>query len=408
MALVVQKYGGTSVGTVERIKAVARRIARARAAGDQVVVVVSAMGHTTDELLKLASAVCSKPSLREIDQLLATGEEQSMALVAMALHELDVPAISLSGPQAGIKTAGPYGKARISAVRPTRMLKSLEEGNVVIVAGFQGLNRLDDVTTLGRGGSDTTAVALAAALRADRCEIYTDVDGVYTADPRLVPEARKLERISYDEMAELAWRGAKVMHPRAIELGKLYGVEILVASSFNDNSGTLITEVTPVENVRTISGIAYDVDVARVTVADVPAGTDALANLFGPLAEAEISVDVIVVEGAGNGKRADISFTVAEKELRSAEAIVRQVAGKLGASGVSLAGGYAKVSIVGTGMLNRPGYAARMFKALAQARIDVQMVTTSEIQVTCVIPRDKVDEAVRRLHRAFGLDQPAG
>ena len=406
MALVVQKYGGTSVGTVERIKAVAQRIARVHAAGDRVVAVVSAMGHTTDELLKLASAVSGRPSLREIDQLLATGEEQSMALVAMALHDLDVPAISLSGPQAGIRTTGPYGKSRISGIHPSRALRALEDGKVVIVAGFQGLNRLDDVTTLGRGGSDTTAVALAAALKADRCEIYTDVDGVYTADPRLVPEARQLERISYAEMAELAWRGAKVMHPRAIELGKLYGVDILVASSFNDNPGTLITEVAPVENVNTISGIAYDLDVAKVTVARAPAGTETLAGLFGPLGEAEISVDVIVVESAGNGGgRTDVSFTVAEKELHSVEPIVRRAAKRLGAGGVTLAGGFAKVSIVGTGMLNRPGYAARMFKALAAAGIEVQMVTTSEIQVTCVIPRENVDEAVRRLHRAFGLEQ---
>jgi aspartate kinase len=254
-------------------------------------------------------------------------------------------------------------------------------------------------------------VALAAALRADRCEIYTDVDGVYTADPRIVPEARKLERISYPEMAELAWRGAKVMHPRAIELGQLYGVDILVASSFSDSPGTLITraaEVAPMENVRTISGIAQDLDVAKVTVADVPAGTETLAALFGPLAEAEISVDVIVVESTGDDRgRSDVSFTVAEKDLGSVEPIVRKAAAGLGAGGVTLSGGLAKVSIVGTGMLNRPGYAARMFRTLAGAKLEVQMVTTSEIQVTCVLARESVEEAVRRLHRAFGLGQPA-
>jgi aspartate kinase len=418
MALVVQKYGGSSVGSVERIKAVAERIRRAREGGDEVVAVVSAMADTTDDLLDLAGQLSARPPLRELDQLLATGEAQSMALVALALHEVGVPAISLSGPQAGIRTTGPYGKARISGIKPTRLRRQLAAGNVVIVAGFQGLNRADDVTTLGRGGSDTTAVALAAALEADRCEIYTDVAGVYTADPRLVPEARKLDRIGYAEMAELAWRGAKVMHPRAIELGQLHGVEILVASSFADEPGTLITDrarderaggsnggSSGMENVNTIGGIAYDVGVARVTVADVPSGTATLAAIFGPLAEAEVSVDVIVVEStAGKSGRSDVSFTVAEKELATVEPVVRRAAGALGASDVSLAGGFAKVSAVGTGMLNRPGYAARMFKALAQGKIDVQMVTTSEIQVTCVIAKDRVEEAVRRLHRAFGLE----
>ena len=427
MSLVVHKYGGTSVGTVERIKAVAQRIARARSAGDQVVAVVSAMGHTTDELLKLAGAISTSPSRREIDQLLATGEEQSMALLALALHEIGVAAVSLTGSQAGIRTSGPYGKSWISGIRPIRLRRHLDAGKVVIVAGFQGQNRLDDITTLGRGGSDTTAVALAAALAAERCVIYTDVDGVYTADPRIVPEAVKLDRISHDEMAELAWRGAKVMHPRAIEVGKLYAVDIIVASSFNDHPGTLITsadpvpspastgnqagrsdEVSPVENVKTISGIAYDLDVAKVTVAGVPATTSSLADIFGPLAEAEVSVDVIVVENAGGAPntRTDVSFTVSEKELPAVEPIVRRAAEKLGASGVVLAGGYAKLSVVGTGMLNRPGYAARVFQALAAAKIAVEMVTTSEIQVTCVIARDKVNEAVRRVHRAFGLGKP--
>ena len=422
MALIVQKYGGTSVGSVERIKAVAERIKRTQAGGHRVVVVVSAMADTTDDLLDLAGQLSSRPPLRELDQLLATGEAQSMALVALALHELGVPAISLSGPQAGIRTTGPYGKARISGVRTGRLERQLAEGRAVIVAGFQGLNRADDVTTLGRGGSDTTAVALAAALKADRCEIYTDVEGVYTADPRLVPEARKLDRIGYAEMAELAWRGAKVMHPRAIELGQLYGVDILVASSFGDRPGTLITdrplggeiaangrggigrEGTQMENVNVIGGIAYDVGVARVTVSDVPSGTATLAAIFGPLAEAEVSVDVIVVENTGKSGRSDVSFTVAERELGAVEPVVRRAAEALGAAEVSMAGGFAKVSAVGTGMLNRPGYAARMFKALAQGKIDVQMVTTSEIQVTCVIAKDRVEDAVRRLHRAFGLE----
>jgi len=408
MALVVQKYGGSSVATVERIKAVAERVQRYWKAGDRTVVVVSAMGDTTDHLLDLAAKITSRPSLRELDQLLATGEEQSVALLAMALHELQVPAVSLSGAQAGIRTIGQYGKARISRIIPTRMLSLLESGKVVIVAGFQGINRLADVTTLGRGGSDTTAVALAAALKADRCEIYTDVDGVYTADPRIVPEARKLDRISYADMAELAWRGAKVMHPRAIELGQLYGVEIVVRSSFNETPGTLITRGGAMENVQVISGLAHDTDVARVTLVDAPAQTKTLAGVFGPLAEAGISVDVIVFENVRANGRGDISFTVSQKESDQVESLLRPLLEKLGASDIVTQRDLAKVSIVGTGMLNRPGYAARMFKTLSDARIEVQMVSTSEIQVTCVIARSEAEEALRRLHRAFNLDRPDG
>lgn len=414
MALVVQKFGGSSVATVERIKAVAARVHGSWKMGARMVVVVSAMGDTTDHLLDLAGQITSRPSLRELDQLLATGEEQSVALLAMALEELDVPAVSLSGAQAGIRTIGQYGKARISRIVPRRLLSLLDTGKVVIVAGFQGVNRLADVTTLGRGGSDTTAVALAAALRADRCEIYTDVDGVYTADPRIVPEARKLDRISYADMAELAWRGAKVMHPRAIELGQLYGVEIVVRSSFNDNPGTVITGSSPVtsggamENVQVISGIAHDTDVTRVTLVDAPAKTRTLYEVFGPLAEAGLSVDVIVFENVTADGRGDVSFTVSQKEIDRVESILRPLVARLGGKDVVVHRDLAKVSIVGTGMLNRPGYAARMFKTLSDARIEVQMVSTSEIQVTCVIARDQAQEAVRRLHRAFNLDRPNG
>jgi aspartate kinase len=404
MPLIVHKYGGTSVGTVERIKAVAERIARNRRAGDSIVAVVSAMGDTTDDLLKLASAITAHPEQRELDQLLATGEEQAMALVAMALHAIDVPAVSLTGPQAGIRTIGPYGKAKIADIAPTRIRESLDAGQVVIVAGFQGLNEDDDVTTLGRGGSDTTAVALAAALKADRCIIYTDVDGIFTADPRVVPNARKLDLISYDDMLELSWRGAK-MQPRSVEIAKMYGVLVEVASSFADKPGTLITEVQAVENRQTISGIAYERGVAKITVAGVPAGTDSIAAVFGPLADAEVSVDVIVVEsGSAGAARSDISFTVSEKDLPAAESIVVEAARALGGT-VRSANGHGKVSVVGTGMFNRPGYAARMFRTLAALGVAVDMVTTSEIQVTCVIPRDDIDRSVRGLHDAFGLDR---
>jgi aspartate kinase len=404
MPLTVQKYGGTSVGTVERIRSVAERIARGHRAGDRVVAVVSAMGDTTDDLLKLAAAITSHPHQRELDQLLATGEEQAMALVAMALHAIGVPAVSLTGPQAGIRTTGPYGKAKIADIAPTRIEESLEAGQVVIVAGFQGLNDEHDVTTLGRGGSDTTAVALAAALKADRCVIYTDVDGIFTADPRVVPNARKLDLVSYDDMLELAWRGAK-MQPRSIEIAKMYGVPVEVASSFADKPGTLITEVQAVENIQTISGIAYERGVAKITVAGLSAGTESIAAVFGPLADAEISVDVIVVEsGSTGGNNADISFTVSERDLAAAERIVGATVKSLGGTTRS-ANGHGKVSVVGTGMLNRPGYAARMFRTLAALGVTVDMVTTSEIQVTCVIPRDDVDRSVRGLHDAFGLDR---
>jgi len=401
MPLMVHKYGGTSVGSVDRIKAVAERIARVHRAGDRIVAVVSAMGDTTDDLLKLASAINPHPEQRELDQLLATGEEQAMALVAMALHAIGVPAVSLTGPQAGIRTTGPYGRAKIADIAPARIHESLDAGQVVIVAGFQGLNEEDDVTTLGRGGSDTTAVALAAALKADRCVIYTDVDGIFTADPRVVPNARKLDLISYDDMLELAWRGAK-MQPRSIEIAKMYGVPVEVASSFADKPGTLIAEVEDLENRQAISGIAYDRGVAKITVANVPAGTDSIATVFGALADADISVDVIVVEGAFGPDKSGISFTVNEKDLAAAVPIVGKAVESLGGT-IRHAVGYGKVSVVGTGMFNRPGYAARMFRTLAALGVAVDMVTTSEIQVTCVIPRDDVDRSVRGLHDAFGL-----
>jgi aspartate kinase len=406
LGIVVQKYGGSSVATAEHIRAVAKRVGRARGSGLDLVVVVSAMGKTTDRLLRLAGEVSREPSPREIDQLLATGEEQSVALLAMALHDRGVPAISLTGPQAGMTVTGRYGSGVISEIRPERIHKLLEEGQVVIVAGFQGMNSLGDVITLGRGGSDTTAVALAAALGAERCEIYTDVDGVYTADPRIVEGAHRIPVISPEEMAEMSWRGAKVMHPRAVELGVLYGVEIHVRSSFEEGPGTIITggkELERLETRETLAGIVHDLDVSRVTLNGIRTGPGTLSRVFAPLAERGISVDVIVESGVKGGA-ADVAFTVRRGDFAEARRIAGEVADFLGGV-VEGEENLGKVSVVGTGMLNRPGYAARMFYSLGEAGIPIRMVSTSEIQVTCVVPAERVEEAVRQLHKDFELEE---
>jgi aspartate kinase len=410
LGIVIQKYGGSSVATAEHIRAVAERVGRARELGTDLVVVVSAMGKTTDRLLRLAGKVSLDPSPREIDQLLATGEEQSVALLAMALHDRGVAAASLTGPQAGMTVTGRYGSGVISEIRPERIHKLLKEGQVVIVAGFQGMNALGDVITLGRGGSDTTAVALAAALEAERCEIYTDVDGVYTADPRLVEGARRIPVISPEEMAEMSWRGAKVMHPRAVELGALYGVEIHVRSSFDEGPGTLIAggkDLESLETRETLAGIVHDLDVSRVTLNGIRTGPGTLSRVFAPLAEGGISVDVIVESGTREGARegaADVAFTVRRSDFAEALRLAGEVAATLGGA-VEGEENLGKVSVVGTGMLNRPGYAARMFASLGQAGIPIRMVSTSEIQVTCVVPAERVEEAVRQLHRDFELEE---
>src|SRR5919107_6037582 len=406
LGIVVQKYGGSSVATAEHIRAVAERVHRARESGTRLVVVVSAMGKTTDRLLRLAGEVSRDPSPREIDQLLATGEEQSVALLAMALHDMGVAAVSLTGPQAGMTVTGRYGSGVISELRPERVHRLLNEGQVVIVAGFQGMNSFGDVMTLGRGGSDTTAVALAAAVKAERCEIYTDVDGVYTADPRIVKEARRIPTISPEEMAEMSWRGAQVMHPRAVELGALYGVEIHVRSSFGEGPGTVITGGTSMEHLETretLAGIVHDLDVSRVTLNGIRTGPGTLSRVFAPLAERGISVDVIVESGVKEGA-ADVAFTVRRADFAEARRLAGEVANSLGGEveGVRVLG---KVSVVGTGMLNRPGYAARMFASLGEAGIPIRMVSTSEIQVTCVLPAERVEEAVRVLHRDFELEE---
>ena len=406
MAIIVQKYGGSSVATTEHVRAVAERIKRVHDSGLGLVVTVSAMGKQTDRLLRLAGEVSRDPSPREIDQLLSTGELQSVALLAMALHHRGVAATSLTGPQAGMKISGRYGSGVISGVQPDRLRGLLDEGQVAIVAGFQGVNTLGDIMTLGRGGSDTTAVALAAALGAERCEIFTDVDGVYTADPRIVPGARRIPVILSSEMAEMSWRGARVMHPRAVELGALYGVEIHVKSSFEEGPGTIITggdDLEHLETRETVAGIVHDLDVSRITLMGIKTGPGAMSRVFTPLAGAGISVDVIV-ESAPKEGASDVAFTVRRSDFGEALDIAGGVAESLDGR-VEGEGELGKVSVVGTGMLNRPGYAARMFATLGEAGIPIRLVSTSEIQVTCVMPAGRVEEAVRALHRDFELEE---
>ena len=403
MTLIVQKYGGSSVADAERIKSVARRIAQAKDAGEQVVVVVSAMGDTTDELIQLAYQISQKPDNRELDVLLSTGEVVSSTLLAMALHDMGYPAISLSGAQAGIRTDAAHSRARIVEVKAKRVKRELEKGNIVIVAGFQGITEEMDTTTLGRGGSDTTAVALAASLDAKECQIFTDVEGVHTADPRLVPEARKLADIGYEEMLELATYGAKVMHPRAVELGELYKIPILVASSFTDNPGTLIHGGASMEVRNKVRSIAHDLNVAKITVVGVPDRPGIAAALFEPLARANVSVDTIV-QNASIENITDLTFTVAKGDLSRAMEVVEPIARSIGARECVSDAKLGKVSIIGTGMQNTPGFAARMFQALSEKKINILLITTSEIRITCIIEESKVKDALRTLHRAFELE----
>ena len=404
MALIVQKYGGSSVANAERIKNVARRVAKAKDEGNQVVVVVSAMGDTTDDLIKLAYHVAEQPADRELDLLLSTGEIVSSILLAMALESLGYRAVSLTGAQAGIQTDSNYSRARILRVDTKRVVSELEKGNIVIVAGFQGVTQEMHITTLGRGGSDTTAVALAASLRAEICQIYTDVDGVYTADPRLIPGARKLKEIGYEEMLELASYGARVMHNRAVELGELYNVSILVASSFSDSPGTIICKEDSMEVKSKVRGIAHDTNVAKITVVGVPDHPGIAAAIFGPLARANISVDTIV-QNASINSITDLTFTVARNDLIKAMSIVEPVVKTVGGKQCVTDSTLAKVSIVGTGMQNTPGYAARMFGTLHEQGINIQLITTSEIRITCIISEDRVRDAVQALHQAFELEK---
>ncbi len=411
MALYVHKYGGSSVADAPKIVSVARRLAAVHDAGHRVVTVVSAMGDTTDDLIELARTVATEPEPRELDALLSTGELVSVTLLTMALRNLGYDAISLSGAQAGIRTDRAYGRARISEVDPERIRRELAQGRLVIVAGFQGLTPDEDITTLGRGGSDTTAVALAAALRADRCDIYTDVEGIYTADPRLAPKARRLARIGYDEMLELAAAGAK-MHPRSIELGGVYNVPIYVASSFADAPGTLIHRISDdaesddgkMENRIKVTGIACQSDVAKVTVCGVADRPGVAAALFEPLAEAGISVDTIVQNTSADGATTDISYTVAEADLPRALREMAALQPALGVAQVISDPTRAAVSVVGSGMQNTPGYASRMFRILADGGINIDMITTSEIRISCIIGREQAAAAVRLLHSGFRLD----
>ncbi len=412
MALIVQKYGGTSVGSADLIRSVAQRIVRTRDAGNQVAVVVSAMGKTTDQLIELAHSVSASPEPREMDLLLSTGELVSCALVAMALRELGADAVGLGGAQAGIRTDTAHGRASIVELDPARVRRELDSGRVVIVAGFQGITEDMDVTTLGRGASDTTAIALAAALGADRCEVLTDVDGIYTADPRVVPDARKLDEIGYEEMLELATYGAK-MHPRSIELASWHKVPVLVGSSAREVPGTLIhdmaSNVVSKEGARMevsnkVSGVTYERNVAQITVRAVPDHPGIAADVFEPLSEANISVDTIV-QNASAERLTDLSFTVERGDAARALEVSRAVAKKVGAGECVSNDRLGNVSIVGTGMQNASGYASRMFRALADAGINIEMITTSQIRVTCIVAEAQVDDAVRVLHAAFELDK---
>ncbi len=403
MALIVQKFGGSSLASPEHIKRVARRVADTVEAGHSAAVVVSAMGDTTDNLIDLALKVSSTRPSREMDILLTTGEQISIALLSMALQEIGIDSVSFTGGQAGIVTEAVHGKARITAIDASRLKKQLDAGKVTVVAGFQGVTEEGDITTLGRGGSDTTAVALAAALQADLCEIYTDVEGVYSTDPRIVPNARKIQEISYDEMLELANLGAAVLHPRAVEYAKQYGVPLMVRSSFKPVPGTLVKEEAVMEKGLIVSGIAYDLNVAKVALVGVPNRKDNLQLIFRTLAEENINVDIIVQSIVQN-EGSDISFTVSKDDLSHAMDLLTALQSRLGAQEIVSEEDLAKVSIVGAGMISNPGVAAQMFQVLSENGMLIKMVSTSEIKVSCVIDANDVQKAVGVLHTSFGLD----
>lgn len=400
--LVVQKYGGSSVANPERIRRVAQRVADVRAQGHSVVVVVSAMGDTTDDLIHLVKEITDTPPEREMDVILSTGEQVSIALLAMAIKELGEPVISLTGAQVGILTDNSHTRARILEVNNNRLQAELDQGNIVVVAGFQGIDYMNDITTLGRGGSDTTAVALAAALKADLCEIYTDVDGVYTTDPRVVPEARKLEVISYDEMLEMAVLGAVVLHPRSVELAMQYKIPLHVRSSFNHNNGTIVKEVGSVEKALLVTGVAYDLNVAKIGIYDVYDRPGIAYKLFKALSDEKVNVDMIV-QSAMRDERNDISFTCSQGDLPKARQVVESILPDLGANGLSSNDSVAKVSIVGAGMITNPGVAAMMFEALYEEGINLEMISTSEIKVSCIIRAEDSKKAVQALHKKFNL-----
>ncbi len=403
--LVVQKYGGTSVADADRIRHVAGRVIQRVRAGDQVVVVVSAMGNTTDELIDLALSVAPDPDPRELDMLLSTGEQMSIALLAMALRAQGHEAVGLTGHQAGIFTRAQYGSGRIASVKPDRLRAELAAGRIPIVAGFQGTTEDQEIVTLGRGASDTTAVALAVALEADRCENCKDVEGIYTADPRIVPTARKLKDVSYEEMLEMATQGSQVMHNRAVELASVYNLPILVNSSMVDAPGTLIHAEDKLEERNRVRAIAHDTDVAKITIRHVPDRPGIAAAIFEPLAEAGVSVDTIV-QNASEHYLTDLTFTLSRKDLRRAEALMPQICAEVGTDTYVTDQNLGKVSIVGVGIQTAHGYAAKMFRTLTDANINIQLISTSEIRHTCIIDADRVPDAVRALHNAFELETP--
>ncbi|RED61667.1 aspartate kinase [Cohnella lupini] len=403
MSLIVMKFGGSSVGTAERMNRVAQRIIDKKLQGDRVVVVVSAMGDTTDDLIEKANEINDNPPSREMDMLLTTGEQISVALLSMAIHKLGHEARSYTGWQAGIVTEEVHAKARISDISPDRIFASLDQGNIVIVAGFQGMTEGGEITTLGRGGSDTTAVAMAAAIKADVCEIYTDVDGIYSTDPRVVKCARKLNEISYDEMLELAHLGAAVLHPRAVEYAKHYNVNLVVRSSFTNNEGTLVREAAEMEQGVVVRGIASDKNVARISVLGVEDQPGVLAKIFGAQADNGIDVDIIVQSGVQGGK-ADFSFTVSLADRQRALDVLAGIKAEVPYREATYEEGLVKVSIVGAGMVSNPGVAAKMFEAISGVGVSIKMVSTSEIKVSCVISAEPVQEVVRALHTAYGLD----
>ncbi len=400
MPLIVQKYGGSSVADVEKIKSVARRIKRTAKKGNKVVVVVSAPGDTTDRFLSSAYEITAHPPEREVDMLLATGEQISISLLTMALHSLGCPAISFTGPQVRILTDTAHTKARILSIDTERIKKELKKGKVVVVAGFQGISREEDITTLGRGGSDTTAVALATSLKADSCEIYTDVEGIYTADPRMVLSAKRLKRISYDEMLELSSLGAKVMQLRSVELAKRYNVKLHVRPSFSNKEGTMI--VKKGLEAPEICGVTYDKNQAKITIQSVPDRPGIAAAIFSEIAKKNINVDMIIQSASLKGLT-DVSFTIAGADLGKALPAIKEIAKRIKAKGVASSKEVAKVSIVGVGMGSHPGVAARMFSCLAKEGINIEMISTSEIKISCVIGEKEVKRAVRSLHKEFGL-----
>jgi aspartate kinase len=405
--LIVQKYGGTSVGNPERIKNVAKRAVRAKQAGHDVVVVVSAMSGETDKLINLAHQVSESPDPREMDMLVSTGERVTIALLAMAIQALGQAAQSFTGRQAGIVSDNVHTKARIEKISGERVKQAVKEGKIAVVAGFQGITEgSDDVTTLGRGGSDLTAVAVAAALKADYCDIYTDVDGVYTTDPNMVPEARKLDKISYDEMLELASLGAKVLQTRSVEFAKKYSVPVRVLSSFNDNPGTLVTKEDADMEKVVVSGVAYDKNQVKVTVQGVPDKPGVAAKIFSEIAGNNVVVDMII-QNIGEGGLTDMSFTVPRTDAKKIMEIMKRVVADIGAKNVTLKEDIAKISIVGVGMRSHSGVAAQMFSSLAKEGINILMISTSEIKISCVIEAKYTELAVRVLHESFGLDKAA-